>query len=94
MPYFKTSYEQEFDDLYMYLKSKYPQSIWNQEGIGEQTDLGKFSKTFFEHRTTTADVSVDANSNVDDMTVVAYENELSKPLTRLNSLYLFLKYGR
>ncbi len=95
MPYFKTSYEQEFDDLYMYLKSKYPKEVWNQEGIGEQTDLGKFSKKFFETEiTTTADVSVDANSNVDDMTVVAYENELAKPSTRLNSLYLLWKYAR
>ena len=92
--YFKTTYEQEFDDLYMYLKSKYPDKLFDLEGIGVQTDLGKFSKKFFGGATTTADASVDANSNVDDMTIVAYENELPKPFTRLNSLYLLWKYGR
>jgi len=92
--YFKTSYEPEFDDLYMYLKSKYPDKLFDLEGIGKQLDMGKFSKEFFESATTTADVSVDANSNVDDMTIVAYENELPKPLSRLNSMYLIWKYGK
>lgn len=81
--YFKTTYEPEFEDLYMYLKSKYPQKLFDLEGIGIQTDMGVFSKNFFGDATTTADASVDANSNVDDMTVVAYENELPKPFTRM-----------
>ena len=92
--YFKTTYEPEFEDLYMYLKSKYPQKLFDLEGIGIQTDMGVFSKNFFGDATTTADASVDANSNVDDMTVVAYENELPKPFTRMNSLYLLWKYGK
>lgn len=93
--YFKTSYEQEFDDLYMHLKAKYPSKLFDLEGIGVQMDMGLFSKKFFsESTTTTADASVDANSNVDDMTIVAYENELPKPFARLNSLYLLWKYGR
>ena len=92
--YFKTTYDEEFDDLYMHLKAKYPPKLFDLEGIGEQTDLGKFSKKFFGSASTTADASVDANSNVDDMTIVAYENELAKPFTRLNSLYLLWKYGR
>lgn len=92
--YFKTTYDEEFDDLYMHLKAKYPAKLFDLEGIGEQTDLGKFSKKFFSSASTTADASVDANSNVDDMTIVAYENELAKPFTRLNSLYLLWKYGR
>lgn len=92
--YFKTTYDQEFDDLYMYLKSKYPQKLFDLEGIGIQTDMGLFSKKFFSDVSTVADGSVDANSNVDDLTVVAYENELPKPHTRLNSLYLLWKYGK
>ena len=93
--YHKTTYEQDFDDLYMYLKAKYPNALFDLEGIGKQTDMGLFSKKFFSsNTTTTADASVDANSNVDDMTVVAYENELPKPFMRLNSLYLLWKYGR
>lgn len=92
--YFKTTYDSEFDDLYMHLRAKYPEKLFDLEGIGVQTDLGKFSKKFFGGATTTADASVDANSNVDDMTIVAYENELPKPFTRLNSLYLIWKYAR
>lgn len=92
--YLKTTYESDFEDLYMHLKSKYPQKLFDLEGIGIQTDMGWFSKNFFSDITTTADGSVDANSNVDDLTVVSYENELPKPYTRLNSLYLLWKYGR
>lgn len=92
--YFRNTYEQEFDDLYMYLKAKYPQKLFDLEGIGIQTDMGLFSKKFFSDVSTVADGSVDANSNVDDLTVVAYENELPKPHTRLNSIYLLWKYGR
>lgn len=92
--YFKTTYEPEFEDLYMHLKSKYPQKLFDLEGIGQQTDMGLFSKKFFGGISTTADASVDANSNVDDMTVVAYEVELPKPFTRMNSLYLLWKYGK
>ena len=92
--YHKTTYDQDFDDLYMYLKAKYPSKLFDLAGIGVQTDMGLFSKKFFSDITTTADGSVDANSNVDDLTVVAYENELPKPFTRLNSLYLLWKYGK
>lgn len=92
--YFKTTYDTRFDDLYMHLKAKYPDKLFDLEGIGKQMDMSEFSKVFFGSASTTADASVDANSNVDDMTVVAYENELPKPFTRLNSLYLFWKYGK
>lgn len=93
--YLQTTYESEFEDLYMYLRSKYPGELFNLEGIGEQTDMGLFSKKFFSKTTTTtADASVDANSTIDDLTVVAYENELPKPFARMNSLYLLWKYGK
>lgn len=87
------SYDKEFDDLFEKLKEKYPKELFDLEGIGKQTDLNEFSKTFFKS-VNVADNSADANSNVDDLTVVAYENELSKPWTRLNSLYLLWKYGK
>ncbi|MDD4804888.1 MAG: anaerobic ribonucleoside-triphosphate reductase, partial [Candidatus Pacebacteria bacterium] len=79
---------------YMHLKAKYPDKLFDLEGIGKQTDMALFSKNFFSNVETVADSSVDANSNVDDLTVVAYENELPKPFARLNSLYLFWKYGK
>ncbi len=92
--YLKNSYDIEFDELWMHLRSKYPQKLFDLEGIGKQTDLSEFSKKFFSTKTTTADISVDSNANVCDMSVIAYENELIKPLLRLNSYYMMWKYVR
>lgn len=88
--YIHVSYEQEFDDLIMHLKSKYPAKLFDLDGIGEQTDMSKFSKKFFSVNTT-ADVSVDANANVDDISVIAYISELPKPFFKLNSYYMLWK---
>jgi anaerobic ribonucleoside-triphosphate reductase len=88
--YINISYDREFVDYFMYLKSKYPKELFNLEGIGEQLDISKFSRDFFSTKTV-ADVSVDSNSNVDDNSVMAYSVEISKALTRLNSIYLIWK---
>jgi ribonucleoside-triphosphate reductase len=60
------------------------------DGIGDQMDIGKFSKTFFTSDVT-ADASIDANANVDDTSVIAYSHELPKPFFRLNSYYMLWK---
>lgn len=88
--YLKVSYEQEFDDLMMYLRSKYPNKLFDLDGIGEQVDMSKFSKKFFSANTT-ADASIDANANVDDVSVIAYTTELPKPFFKLNSYYILWK---
>ncbi|MDD4615412.1 MAG: anaerobic ribonucleoside-triphosphate reductase [Caldisericia bacterium] len=92
--YLRHTYEIEFDELWMHLKSKYPQRLFDLEGIGKQTDMSEFSKKFFSTTTTTADISVDSNANVCDMSVIAYENELLKPNLRFNSYYMMWKYVR
>jgi len=88
--YLAVSFEQEFDDLMMYLKGKYSSKLFDMDGIGEQTDMCKFSKKFFSV-STTADASIDANANVDDISVIAYGSELVKPFFRLNSYYMVWK---
>jgi anaerobic ribonucleoside-triphosphate reductase len=90
--YLGISYDQDFDDLMMHLRSKYPKELFDIDGIGKQTDMNEFSKNFFSVNTTTADVSVDANANVDDMSVIAYTHEFPKPFFRLNSYYVMWKY--
>ena len=90
MAYIKVTYEQEFDDLMMHLRAKYPQKLFDIDGIGEQTDLSKFSKKFFGSKVT-ADASIDANANVDDISVIAYHTELPKPFFRMNSYYMLWK---
>ena len=78
--YLNISYEQEFNDLMLYLKEKYPKELFDLDGIGKQLDLSKFSKDFFgKSIKTTTDKSIDQNSNVDDISVISYTNELKKP---------------
>lgn len=88
--YFKTTYASEFDDLYMHLKSKYPQKLFDLDGIGKQLDMSEFSKNFFASNVT-ADASIDANANVDDVSVIAYNTELPKPFFKINSYYILWK---
>lgn len=88
--YLKTTYDQEFDDLYMHLKAKYPQKLFDLDGIGKQLDMSTFSKNFFSS-SVTADASIDANANVDDISTIAYTTELPKPFFRLNSYFVLWK---
>lgn len=92
--YIRSTYDNEFEDFIMYLKGKYPQKLFDLEGIGKQTDMSNFSREFFSTKTNIADKSVDSNANVDDTSIIAYESELPKPFFRLNSLYLTWKYMR
>lgn len=88
--YFKTTYDSEFDDLYMHLRAKYPQKLFDLEGIGKQLDMSEFSKSFFSANVT-SDASIDANANVDDTSVIAYNTELPKPFFKLNSYFILWK---
>ena len=88
--YLKVTYEDKFDDLMMYLRGKYPDKLFDMDGIGEQTDMSKFSKKFFAS-SVQADASIDANANVDDISVIAYSTEIPKPFFRLNSYYILWK---
>jgi len=85
------SYDPQFEELMDLLKSKYPQKLFDMDGIGKQLDLPKFSKDFFAAKTT-ADVSIDANSNLGDMSIIVYNAELPKPFLKLNSYYMLWKH--
>jgi ribonucleoside-triphosphate reductase len=96
--YLKQSYDQEFTELMLHLKEKYPAKLFDLEGIGKQLDMCSFSKDFFS-ASTTADASIDANANVSDMSNIAYGVELPKAYFKLNSYYMLWKqlkktYGR
>lgn len=92
--YFKVSWDQDFQDLMMFLWGKYGREVFTQNGIGDQLDLNKFSKDFFNNNTTTADVSIDDNSNIANKNIIDYNFEFSKPLQRYNSHYLLWKQLR
>jgi len=88
------SFDEDFKKLFKKLdrqdKAYYLREL---DGIGEQLDLNNFSRQFFSTKIT-ADISVDSNANVDNVTVVHYNNEIAKSIQRLNSYYLLWKYGR
>jgi ribonucleoside-triphosphate reductase len=88
--YFKTNYASEFDDLYMHLKAKYPDKLFDLDGIGKQMDMSEFSKNFFSSKVT-SDSSIDANANVEDVSVISYNIELPKPFFKINSYYILWK---
>ena len=89
--YIHQTYDQEFVDLMMYLKSKYGQKLFDLDGIGKQLDMSKFSKGFFA-ATTTADASIDSNANVSGINNITYGVELPKPYYKLNSYYMLWKH--
>ena len=79
MYYLKTTFDNDFTDLMMWLKSKYPKRLFNLEGIGdEQTDFSTFSKDFFTTKTTTADISIDENANVSNLDIISYRSRITK----------------
>ena len=90
------TYGKDFDDFMEGLKSyKEYDELATLDGIGKQTDMVSFSKKFFgKPDQAAADVSVDSNANVDDISIIAYEAEVPKPLFRVNAYYLLYKYGK
>lgn len=85
------TYDSNFTELMLHLKSKYGQKLFDLDGIGSQLDIDKFSKGFFTNSSTTADVSVDSNSNVSTKDMIVYNTELPKPYFRMNAYYLVWK---
>jgi len=74
----------------MHLKAKYPDKLFDLDGIGKQMDMSEFSRNFFASKVT-SDASIDANANVDDTSVITYTIELPKPFFKLNSYYILWK---
>ena len=61
------------------------------DGIGPSTlDINSFAKKFFKKKVV-ADVSTDANANVDDNSILSLEYEFGKSLQKLNAYYIFWK---
>lgn len=90
------TYGKDFDNFMESLKETPAyDKLATLDGIGKQTDMVAFSKKFFgKPDQAAADVSVDSNANVDDISIIAYEAEVPKPLFRVNAYYLLWKYGK
>lgn len=84
------SYKKDFKDLMLGLEKKYGADLIEENGIGSQLDISKSSKKFFK-AFTTADVSVDANANVTNKSVISHKIETAKPFHLINSYYRLWK---
>lgn len=88
----KHSYDNNFVRLMEDMEKKYSSKMLELCGIGSQLDINSMSKKFFTNTTTPADISVDANANVGDRSIIAYMYEVSKPYLLLNSYYRLWKW--
>lgn len=84
------SYKDDFKEFMKEMESKYGKAIMEECGIGSQLDISTMSKHFFKSDVT-ADVSVDANANVADVSVISHRIEMAKPFQLINSYYRIYK---
>jgi hypothetical protein len=85
------SFDHHFVALLEKLQKKYGTEMFELEGIDSKNlDIAKFTNKFLESKTT-ADVSVDANANVDDTSILSWDYEMPKALMKLNGLYFLWK---
>lgn len=84
------SYSKEFKHLMDKQKAVYGDEIFNLNGIGNQLDINEMSKQFLNTKST-SDVSVDANANVSDKSVISLRIEMCKPMQLVNSYYRLWK---
>jgi len=81
------SFDSHFVSLLEKLQKKYGEEMFKLEGISrENLDINRFTNKFLETKTT-ADISVDANANVNDTSMLSWNYEFPKALMKLNSLY-------
>lgn len=84
------SYKDDFKEFMKEMEDKYGLEIMEECGIGSQLDISAMSKHFFKSDVT-ADVSVDANANVADVSVISHKIEMAKPFQLINSYYRIYK---
>ena len=87
------SFDHRFISLIDRMRNQYGEEMLKLTGIGsDQLDVNSYSRHFFgQPDKNTADKSIDANANVSDTSVNAWETELKKPIMKLNALYQLWK---
>jgi anaerobic ribonucleoside-triphosphate reductase len=80
------SFEPEFDKLWKRLESKYPEALFDIDGVGKQLDSCEFAREFFGSNVA-ADSSIDPNANVTNNSIIVYNTESDKPLKKLRSFH-------
>ncbi len=91
--YIKHSFSNDFVNLMENLYKKYGEEVFEIQGIASRhMDIAQFSRSFFKSSNeAVANLSVDANANVNEKNVTQYTFENNKAIMRLNSLYMVYK---
>ncbi len=87
------NYDKDFDKKIQNIKDEYGNDFFELEGIGPQLDIDYFNKKFF-NTLNVSDTSVDSSSSIREMSMTTYFNEVYKPFTKLNSIYIIWKKMR
>jgi len=87
----RQSFDQRFVDKLKELEAKYGTQMFDLDGIGaKHLDVNQFAKDFFKTNVM-ANISTDANANVDDHSVLSFEYEFGKTIQKLNGYYIVWK---
>lgn len=88
------SYDIRFERLISSIRRRYGEEILSFSGVHpSQLDMAKFTRDFlFSENINLADISVDANANVDDRSVVSFDHEVAKALNKLNAYNMIWSY--
>lgn len=87
----RQSFDSRFVSKIKDIEDKYGVEMLELDGIGPSTlDINQFAKKFFNNKIV-ADISVDANANVHDQSVLSFEYEFSKSIQKLNAYYVLWK---
>ena len=83
----RQSFDQRFIKRLKEIEARYGTEMLEIDGIGSDSlDINKFTHNFFNN-SVAADFTSDPNANVDDQSVVVFENEFGKSNYRLNAYY-------
>ncbi len=88
----RQSFDQRFINKLVEIKDKYGEEMLDLDGISSRClDINIFTDNFLNSGKTVADISIDANANVDNTSISSFDHEYSKALNKLNSYYIIWK---
>jgi ribonucleoside-triphosphate reductase len=86
------SFDDRFKELYRRIEEKYGSEMMALEGVDMRSMDIAYLEDKFDASDVAADYSSDGNANVDDRSILAFENEYPKSIQKLNSLHTVWKY--
>jgi len=92
----KFTYDDEFVEILEEVKDKYPEKLFELDGIGRKNlDINALSRQFFKPNSSISQFTVDPNANVTfSESILVYNTEIHKGVDRLNSYYVLYREAK